>query len=145
MHSKYQKAHKWSREVIGAAIEVHRTIGPGLLESVYQRCLLHELMLRGVPVSVQTPVAVRYKDLILDETLRGDLVVDECLVVELKAVETVLPVHKAQLLTYMKLLDAPLGLLLNFHECVLKDGIYRMIFPGANLDETSLPSLASVQ
>ena len=145
MHPKYQRAHTWSREVIGAAIEVHRTIGPGLLESVYQRCLLHELMLRGVPVSVQAPVAVRYKDLLLDETLRGDLVVDGCLVVELKAVETVLPVHKAQLLTYMKLLDAPLGLLLNFHECVLKDGIYRMIFPGANLDETSLPSLASVQ
>ena len=145
MHPKYQRAHKWSREVIGAAIEVHKTVGPGLLESVYQQCLFHELALRGIPVSIQTPVAVRYKELVLDEALRGDLVVDGCLVIELKAVETILPIHKAQLFTYMKLLDAPIGLLINFHECILKNGLYRMVLPGANLDETSLPLLASVQ
>ena len=135
MHPLYVKADKLSREVIGAAIEVHRHKGPGLIESIYQRCLLHELELRSVPATTQELVRVEYKGLVFDEPLRFDLLVDECLLVELKAVEILHPSSKAQLFSYMKLLDIPVGLLINFHEPVLKDGISRMILPGANRPE----------
>lgn len=121
--------------VIGAAIEVHRQKGPGLLESIYERCLLRELELQSVPVACQKIVRIEYKGLVFDEPLRFDLLVDDCLLVELKAVEAVHPASKAQLFSYMKLLNVPLGLLINFHEPVLKNGISRMILPGANEGE----------
>jgi GxxExxY protein len=133
MHPKYQRADEWSRIVIGAAIEVHRHKGPGLIESIYERCFLRECELQKIPLSSQKIIPIEYKGITFEEPLRYDVLVDDCLVLELKAVEAVLPIHKAQLMTYMKLLDAPIGLLINFHEVVLKDGIHRLILPNANL------------
>jgi GxxExxY protein len=135
MRPLYQKADKLSSEVIGAAIEVHRHKGPGLIESIYERCTLRELELRSIPATTQKPVRVEYKRLVFDEPLRFDVLVDDCLLVELKAVEILHPSSKAQLFSYMKLLDIPIGLLINFHEPVLKNGISRMILPGANQTE----------
>ena len=135
MHRLYDKADKLSREVIGAAIELHRHKGPGLIESIYERCLLRELELRLIPATAQKLVRVEYKGLVFDEPLRFDLLVDNCLLVELKAVENLHPSGKAQLFSYMKLLDIPIGLLINFHEPVLKNGVSRMILPGANRTE----------
>jgi len=130
MHPLYEKADRLSHEVIGAAIEVHRNKGPGLIESIYERCLLRELALRSIPATTQKIVRVEYKGLIFDEPLRFDLLVEDSLLVELKAVEVLHPSSKAQLFSYMKLLDVPIGLLINFHEPVLKNGISRMILPG---------------
>jgi GxxExxY protein len=135
MHPLYKKADELSGEVIGAAIEVPRHKGPGLIESIYERCLLRELELRCIPATTQKIVCVEYKGLVFDEPLRFDLLVDNCLLVELKAVEVLHPSSKAQLFSYMKLLDVPVGLLINFHELVLKNGIFRMILPGANKPE----------
>jgi GxxExxY protein len=137
MHSSYEKADRVSGEVIGAAIEVHRHKGPGLIESIYERCLLCELKLRSIPATTQKIVRVQYKGLVFDEPLRFDILVDNCLLVELKAVELLHPSSKAQLFSYMKPLDIPIGLLINFHEPVLKNGISRMILPGANQTEGS--------
>ena len=137
MHPLYEKADILSREVIGAAIEVHRQKGPGLVESIYERCMLRELELRTIPAVAQKLVRIEYKGLVFDEPLRFDILVDDCLLVELKAVEVVHPSSKAQLFSYMKLLDIPVGLLVNFHEAVLRDGISRMILPGANRAEPS--------
>jgi GxxExxY protein len=132
MHPRFEKADRLSHEVIGAAIEVHRILGPGLLESIYEKCLLRELELRGIPVLNQEEVTIEYKGAVFKEILKFDLLVDGCLLLELKAVQGVLPIHKAQLLSYMKLLDVPLGLLFNFHEIRLIDGLSRLILPGAN-------------
>jgi GxxExxY protein len=131
MNTKFQRANAWSKVVIGAAIEVHTLKGAGLIESIYERCILREFELREVPVLSQLDVEIEYKGLVFSEPLTLDLYVDDCLLVELKAVQTVLPIHKAQLLSYMKLLDAPLGLLINFHELSLKDGIHRLMLPGS--------------
>ena len=135
MHPLYAKANELSQRVIGAAIEVHRLKGPGLIESIYERCLLRELDLQSIPATSQKILRVEYKGLVFDEPLRFDLLVDDCLLVELKAVEVLHPVSKAQLLSYMKLLNVPLGLLINFHELVLKNGISRMILRGADRTE----------
>src|SRR6059058_2572809 len=137
MHPLYEKADKLSSEVIGAAIEVHRQKGPGLVESIYERCMLRELELRTIPAVAQKLVRIEYKGLVFDEPLRFDILVDDCLLVELKAVEVVHPSSKAQLFSYMKLLDIPIGLLINFHDPILKNGISRMILPGANQTEGS--------
>ena len=137
MHPLYEKADLLSSEVIDAAIEVHRHKGPGLIESIYERCLLRELELRSIPATTRKIVRIEYKGLVFDEPLRFDLLVDDCLLVELKAVEILHSSSKAQLFSYMKLLDIPIGLLINFHEPVLKGGISRMILPGANRPETS--------
>ena len=134
MHRLYDKADKLSREVIAAAIEVHRHKGPGLIESIYERCMLRELELRSIPATTQKLVRVEYKGLVFDEPLRFDILVDDCLLVEVKAVEILHPSSKAQLFSYMKLL-VPIGLLINFHEPVLKNGISRMILPEANQAE----------
>jgi GxxExxY protein len=135
MHLLYEKADRVSREVIGAAIEVHRQKGPGLIESIYERCLLRELELRCIPAVTQKVVRIEYKGFVFDELLRFDLLVNGSLLVELKAVEVVHPFSKAQLFSYMKLLDIPVGLLMNFHEPVLKNGISRLILPGAGPTE----------
>src|SRR6266850_2222564 len=141
MHPLYQRADRLSGEVIGAAIEVHRHKGPGLIESIYERCLLRELELRSIPATTQKIVRVQYKGLIFDEPLRFDLLVNDCLLVELKAVEVLHPTSKAQLFSYMKLLDIPIGLLINFHELVLKNGIFRMILPGVKSTDDNQLSL----
>lgn len=135
MRPSFAKADALSREVIGAAIEVHRDKGPGLIESIYEKCLSHELRLRRIPFVQQRLVIVTYKNFAFDEPLRFDLLVDDRLLLELKCVETILPIHKAQLLSYRKLLNVPLGLLTNFHQERLVDGISRMILPGARCTE----------
>ena len=121
-----------SKRVIGAAIEVHRRMGPGLIESIYEKCLMRELELEKIPTKNQLVVPIEYKGFTFEEPLRLDIFVDECLLLELKSVEKVLPIHKAQLLSYMKLLNVAIGLLFNFHEIRMRDGIHRMILPGAN-------------
>ena len=141
MHPLYEKADKLSSEVIGAAIEVHRDKGPGLIESIYERCMLRELELRSIPATTQKWVRVEYKGLVFDEPLRFDLLVEDCLLVELKAVDILHPSSKAQLFSYMKLLDIPIGLLINFHEPLLKNGISRMILPGARSPDDNQVSL----
>jgi GxxExxY protein len=135
MHPLFTKADRLSREVIGAAIEVHRLKGAGLIESIYERCLLRELELRSISATTQKIVRIEYKGLVFDEPLRFDILVDDCLLLELKAVEVLHPFSKAQLFSYMKLLQIPIGLLINFHEPVLKNGISRMILPEANQTE----------
>jgi GxxExxY protein len=117
-----------SAQIIQAAIAVHRELGPGLLESVYQGCMLIELQNMGVSVRGEVPLPVFYKgQKIRDEGFRIDLLVEELIVVELKSVEVVQPVHKKQLLTYLRLANQELGLLINFGEILLKKGIHRII------------------
>jgi len=113
--------------IIGAAIEVHRHLGPGLLESAYEQCLCHELHLRGLPFKCQIELPVSYKGLKLDCENKIDLIVSDEVVVELKAVERILPVDEAQLLTYMKLASKPVGLVINFNVPLLTQGIIRRI------------------
>jgi GxxExxY protein len=138
MHPLFSKADKLSFSVIGSAIEVHRLKGPGLLETIYERCLHRELQLRNIVAATQRAVRIEYKGVVFEEQLRFDMLVEDCLLVELKAVQEVLPIHKAQLLSYMKLLNLPLGLLINFHEMKLTDGITRMMLAGASeRDETT--------
>jgi GxxExxY protein len=132
MHHLYRAAMSRTGDVIGAAIEVHRMLRPGLLESIYEKCLLRELELRGISAVSQEKVRIEYKGLMLEETLRFDVLVASCLLIEIKAVEVVLPVHKAVLMSYMKLLNIPLGLLISFHEAKLVDGVSRLILGGAN-------------
>ena len=114
-------------EVIGAAIEVHRMLVPGLLESVYEECLCHELKLRGIEHIRQAPLPVVYKGLKLDHGYRIDVYFPARLVVEIKAVDAIAPVHEAQLLTYLRLSNVHVGLLINFYVPFLKDGIKRMV------------------
>jgi GxxExxY protein len=124
---RMERANAWSQIVIGAAIEVHRLKGPGLLEEIYSKCLGRECELRNIPFVKELQVSLEYKGLVFDQSLRVDILIDNLLIVELKAVEKLLPIHKAQLLSYLKLLNKPLGLLINFHEPILKNGIYRMM------------------
>jgi GxxExxY protein len=114
-------------KIIGAAIEVHRVLGPGLLESAYQVCMEHESTLRNIPFERLVDLPLNYKGLDLDAGYVIDLVYDKRVIVELKAVERVIPVHEAQLLTYMRLTDIRVGLVINFNVPVLKDGIYRRV------------------
>jgi len=118
--------NKLTGEVIGAAIEVHRTLGPGLLESAYEECLCRELELRGISYERQVPVAVQYKGIQLDCGYRLDIIVEGCVVLELKACNRLEPIHEAQLLTYLKLTKKKYGLLINFKVPVLKNGVKRM-------------------
>jgi GxxExxY protein len=131
MHPDYSRAQALSREVIGAGVEVHRVLGPGLLESIYEKCLRRELELRGLTARQQDQVRIEYKGFAFVEQLRFDLLVENCLLVEVKAVQATLPIHKAQLLSYMKLLAVPLGLVMNFHEMKLVDGVSRMVLHDA--------------
>jgi GxxExxY protein len=133
MHLLFSKADELSKQAIGAAIEVHRDKGPGLVESIYEWCLLRELELRNLATENQRLVQISYKGFTREEPLRFDVLVERCLLVEGKSVEQVLPIHKAQLLSYMKLLDVPIGLLINFNVPRLTEGITRLILPGANL------------
>ena len=113
-------------KVIGAAIEVHSALGPGLLESVYEECLCHELGLQRIPYERQKELPVEYKGVKLDCGYRLDIVVSEKLIIELKSVENIQPIHEAQLLTYLKLTGIKIGLLINFNVPLLKDGIKRL-------------------
>lgn len=132
MHPLFAKADQLTGEIIAAAIEVHRDKGPGLVESVYEWCLARELDLRHLATTSQKRVTVSYMGFTREEPLRFDLLVEGCVLVEVKSVERALPIHQAQLLSYMRLLDIPLGLLANFNEKRITDGISRLILPGAN-------------
>lgn len=136
MHPLFLKAHVLSATVITAALEVQHHFGPGLLESIYVKCLERELNLRGHSTAREVPVSIRYKGLEFDEKLRVDLLVDDCLVVEAKAVDATkedMSRFRAQTLSYLKLLDLPLGLVVNFHNPRLGDrGIARVILKGAD-------------
>jgi GxxExxY protein len=116
-----------TEQIIGAAIEVHRALGPGLLESAYEECLSHELALRAIPFRRQVSLPLVYKGVKLDCGYRVDLVIDGAVIVEIKAVERLEPVHRAQVLTYLKLGGWRLGLMVNFNVPALKDGIKRVI------------------
>ena len=116
-----------SGKVIGAAIEVHQTLGPGLLESAYEECLCHELNINGLSFKRQWHLPVSYKAIKLDCGYRLDIVVEKLIIIELKAVDRIEPIHKAQLLTYLKLANMKLGLLLNFNVPVMRDGIVRLV------------------
>jgi GxxExxY protein len=118
--------NKISGEIIGAAIEVHNHLGPGLLENTYQRCLQHELIKRGLEVQSEVGLPVVYKEQKIDLGYRIDLLVEEAVIVELKTVDKISQLHRSQLFTYLKLSDKKLGLLLNFNSKLLKDGIVRM-------------------
>jgi GxxExxY protein len=122
-----QELNQITEGIIGAAIEVHRTIGPGLLESAYEECLCRELSLRQIGFRRQVPLPIRYKDVLLDCGYRLDLLVMEQVVVELKSIEKIEPLHEAQLLSYLKLSRYKIGLLINFNVPLLKDGIIRRI------------------
>jgi GxxExxY protein len=113
--------------IIGACIEVHRELGPGLLESAYQKCLCHELTLRGVTFQTEVPLPIVYKGMTLDCGYRIDLIVEQAIVVELKAIEKILPVHEAQLLTYLKLTRLRVGLLFNFNSEVIRNAMVRRV------------------
>ena len=132
MHPLFEKASGLTESIIAAAIEVHRDKGPGLIESIYEWCLTKEFELRELRCLSQKIVVITYKLFSREEPLRFDMLVEDCVLVEAKAVEKILPIHKAQLLSYMKLLDIPIGLLINFHEMKLADGVHRLILPGAN-------------
>lgn len=116
-----------SYKIVGAAIEVHKALGPGLLESVYEKCLLHELKLRGLLAEQQVSVPLDYKGLTFEAELRADVIVEKLIVVELKAVEVILPIYKAQLLTYLKLLNAPKGLLINFNSTNITESLVPLV------------------
>ena len=116
-----------SNRVIGCAIEVHRHLGPGLLESAYEQCLAHELSRNNIAFQLQLAQPVRYKDVLLDCGYRIDVLVENQLIIELKGVEKLLGIHEAQLLTYMKLAEIKIGLLMNFNVTKLKEGIKRFV------------------
>jgi GxxExxY protein len=134
-----EKEDHWAHEVIGAAIEVHRILGPGFLEQTYQKALLHKLRLRGIPAEPQCPVALTYKGESLGDGFLDFLVAD-CLVVELKTVDRLAPIHTAQVISYLKATGLRLGLLINFNTAVLRDGIKRVIWkePAVSPDPVSL-------
>ncbi len=119
-------ADLWKR-ILGCALEVHRQLGPGLLESSYEVCLAHELNLAGIPFELQVPLPIDYKDIKLESGYRLDVVVDKSVLIELKSVEHILPLHHAQILTYLKLSRLHIGLLINFNTTRLKDGIKRFV------------------
>lgn len=121
------KLNVLSGKIVNAAYRVHYELGPGLLESVYELCMFHELKKMGLKVERQVPISVKYRDLTFDDAFRIDLLVEGQIIVELKAVEELIPVHEAQILTYLKLSEKRIGLLLNFNVPVLKDGIQRII------------------
>jgi GxxExxY protein len=129
--------NKLTDAIIGAAIEVRRSVGPGLLESAYEECLCHELMMRGIPFERQRALPVVYKGLHLDCGYRLDILVSDAVVVEIKALETLLPIHEAQLLTYLKLGGWQVGLLINFNVPFPKDGIRRRVL-GLERDKQQL-------
>jgi len=129
------KVKQLSYDIVGAAIEVHKELGPGLLESVYEKCLKHELEMNGFKVKQQVYLPVQFKDIEIDTELRIDLLVEDLIVVELKAVQEILPVHQAQILTYMKLLKKPQGLLINFYT----DNITKSMKPFVNEYFRELP------
>jgi GxxExxY protein len=121
------KENKIAKLVVDAAYHVHTTLGPGLLESVYEIVLAHEIEKRGLALERQVSIPIQYEGMIFDEGFRADIVVEDSVILELKSIESVAPVHKKQLLTYLRLTDKRLGLLLNFGAPLIKKGIFRIV------------------
>lgn len=139
------KLDQITRRIIGAAIEVHKTVGPGLLESAYEACLAFELRQLGLKVEEQKPLPVVYKGVSLDCGYRLDLVVENSVIVEIKAVDQLAPIHDAQLLSYLRISGKRVGLLINFHTRMLKDGLKRIVneFPDSAFSASSAVNKAS--
>jgi GxxExxY protein len=116
-----------SRRVIGCAIEVHRNLGPGLLESAYRQCLAHELAQNEIPFRMEVSLPIRYKEIVLNCGYRIDLLVDSNLIIELKSIDALLPIHQAQIVSYMRLAKVPIGLLISFNVLKLQNGIKRFV------------------
>ena len=125
--SEREKLNSLSGKIIDAAIKVHKSLGPGLVESCYEACLAFELMQQGLKVERQKPLPVIYREIKLDCGYRLDLFIDNLIIVEIKSVEKIVPIHKAQLLSYLKLTHCKLGLLINFNVELLKDGLVRVV------------------
>lgn len=125
---RMKNLNELTEAIIGAAMEVHRTLGPGLLESTYEMCLCRELNIRGIPFQRQVPIPVDYKGVKLDCGYRADIVVDGEILIEIKAFDSLLPIHDAQLLTYLRLGGWKIGLLINFNVELLKHGLRRRVF-----------------
>ncbi len=130
--------------IIGAAMDIHRTLGPGLLEAVYEECLAKEFSLLGIPYERQKPIPLIYRDLKLDCGYRLDFLVSKRVVVEIKSIETIAPIHETVMLTYLRLSEIPLGLLINFNVPVLKDGIRRYVWHYKENDNAEAQSPAEV-
>lgn len=130
----YQKQEEWMKTIYQSALKVHSTLGPGLLESVYETCLLHELTKRGLLAERQKQLPISYDGVIINSGLRLDLLVERQIIVELKSVDYLVPVHQAQILTYMKLAKKELGYLINFNEKLLRNGVKRFTLRG-NIDQ----------
>ena len=126
------EVEKLATIAVDVAFAVHTELGPGLLESAYHSCFAHELSLRGITYQRELPVPLNYKGICIEVGFRADIIMDQKLLIELKAVEQVLPIHKAQVITYLKLMRLPLGLLINFNEVLVKHGIQRVL----NLEKT---------
>mgnify|MGYP001764935749 CR=1 FL=1 len=129
MRTGGQEEHltKLGQSIIGAAIKVHSHLGPGLLESVYEACLVYELRRMGLTVETQRMLSIQYEDLVLDSALRLDILVEGQIVVEVKSVNQLQPIHKAQLISYLRLGNFPLGYLMNFNEVHMRDGVKRVV------------------
>lgn len=129
MRTGGQEEHltKLGQSIIGAAIKVHSHLGPGLLESVYEACLVYELSRMGLTVETQRMLSIQYEDLVLDSALRLDILVEGQIVVEVKSVNQLQPIHKAQLISYLRLGNFPLGYLMNFNEVHMRDGVKRVV------------------
>ena len=125
-HTEKEESSSLTGKIIGAAIEIHRALGPGLLESAYEACLIYELRLRKLKAEPQKSMPVFYKDVMLDCGYRADIVVEEQVIIEIKSVSSLAPIHAAQLLSYLKLSNCKIGLLINFNVKVLKEGIRRI-------------------
>jgi GxxExxY protein len=125
--AKWMKENEIGKEVVDAAIEVHRLLGPGLLESVYETALVHELRLRGLRVEAQVPIGVKYKGVEFEQGFRADLLVEKIVIIELKSVEQITAAHRKQLQTYLRLTGLKLGFLLNFGAALMKEGITRTV------------------
>jgi len=135
------KENEITERIIGAAIEVHRHLGPGLLESAYEECLCYELSQTGLSFKRQIHMPIRYKEIVLEAAYK-DLLVEDTVVVEVKSVEATIPIHSAQLLTYLKLSGKPLGLLINFNVPILKDGLKRIVNDYSGAPLSSSPRLS---
>jgi GxxExxY protein len=116
-----------AKKIVHCAIKVHKTLGPGLLESVYQKCLTYELEKEGLNIKCEVPVPVRYGDVLIDTGFRSDMIIEDSVIIENKTVDKILPIHEAQLLTYLKITDIRLGFILNWNVTMMKHGIKRMV------------------
>lgn len=122
-----QNIEEIGKKIVNAAIKVHRALGPGLLESVYQKCLTYELEKKGLGVRCEVPLPVQYEDIKIDAGFRADMIIEDLVIIENKTVDQIAPIHEAQLLTYLKITDINLGFLLNWNVPLMRDGIKRMV------------------